>query len=195
MAGAHGGVPIPTPRLLLRVPGRGDAARMLAYVVENRAHLEPWEPARPESYYGLKFWRAEVAAAESEFARGTALRLVLLLREDPAGPVVGTANFRNVIRGAFQACTLGYSMDHRYQGQGLMGEALEAATGFLFRSWGLHRIMANYMPRNERSGRLLERIGFVREGYARDYLRIAGRWEDHVLTALVNPERPDPDAA
>jgi ribosomal-protein-alanine N-acetyltransferase len=39
---------------------------------------------------------------------------------------------------------------------------------------------------NERSGRLLERLGFVREGYARDYLLIAGRWQDHILTSLTN---------
>ena len=39
----------------------------------------------------------------------------------------------------------------------------------------------------ERSGRLLERLGFEREGYARRYLCIAGAWEDHVLTALVRP--------
>jgi ribosomal-protein-alanine N-acetyltransferase len=46
--------------------------------------------------------------------------------------------------------------------------------------------MANYMPGNERSARLLERLGFEREGYAKAYLNIAGRWQDHVLTALVN---------
>ena len=44
--------------------------------------------------------------------------------------------------------------------------------------------MANHLPRNERSARLLARLGFEREGYARRYLQIAGVWEDHVLTAL-----------
>jgi ribosomal-protein-alanine N-acetyltransferase len=191
MAGASEGMPILTRRLLLRVPVRADAARMLAYVKENRAHLEPWEPLRPDSYYTLRYWKADVASAQEELRQGTALRLALLFRDDPSGPVVGVANFRNVVRGAFQACTLGYSLDHRHQGRGLMGEALEAATGFLFGAWGLHRIMANYIPRNERSGRLLERLGFVREGYAKGYLRIAGVWEDHVMTALVNPEEAE----
>jgi ribosomal-protein-alanine N-acetyltransferase len=46
--------------------------------------------------------------------------------------------------------------------------------------------MANYVPTNERSGRLLRRLGFVVEGYARDYLFIGGRFQDHVLTALTN---------
>ena len=68
-----------------------------------------------------------------------------------------------------------------------MAEALRATNAFAFRELRLHRIMANYRPENERSGRLLERLGFVREGVAKDYLFIDGAWRDHVLTALVNP--------
>jgi ribosomal-protein-alanine N-acetyltransferase len=68
-----------------------------------------------------------------------------------------------------------------------MAEALRAANAFVFGSMRLHRIMANYRPENERSARLLERLGFEREGLARDYLFIDGAWRDHVLTALVNP--------
>lgn len=195
MRKAWDGMPIVTPRLVLTVPQRGDAQRMLTYVTENREHLESWEPARPESYYTLKYWKADLAAAQTEFGRGTALRLVLLARQEPGGPVLGVANFRNVIRGAFQACTLGYSLDHRQQGRGLMGEALEGAMGFLFETWNLHRVAANYMPRNERSGRLLERLGFVREGFAEAYLQIAGRWEDHVLTARVNAAWREPSGS
>ena len=59
---------------------------------------------------------------------------------------------------------------------------------YSFDELGLHRIMANHQPENERSARLLERLGFEREGYARSYLHIAGAWRDHVLTALVRPE-------
>ena len=57
----------------------------------------------------------------------------------------------------------------------------------MFDDYGLHRVMANHMPHNDRSSRVLERCGFVREGFAKAYLKIAGRWEDHVLTALVKP--------
>jgi ribosomal-protein-alanine N-acetyltransferase len=48
--------------------------------------------------------------------------------------------------------------------------------------------MATYMTTNQRSAVLLERLGFEKEGYAKSYLNIAGTWEDHVLTALVNPQ-------
>lgn len=52
----------------------------------------------------------------------------------------------------------------------------------------MHRIMANYMPHNQRSGNLLTRLGFEREGYAKKYLLIDGTWQDHVLTALMNEQ-------
>ncbi len=68
-----------------------------------------------------------------------------------------------------------------------MQEVVGAGIAYLFREHGLHRVMASYMPANLRSGTLLERLGFEREGYARDYLMINGRWEDHVLTARLNP--------
>jgi ribosomal-protein-alanine N-acetyltransferase len=68
-----------------------------------------------------------------------------------------------------------------------MTEAVRAAVDFAFGTWGLHRVAANYMPRNTRSGAVLERCGFKVEGHAPAYLLINGRWEDHVLTAIINP--------
>ena len=54
-----------------------------------------------------------------------------------------------------------------------------------FDELGLNRVMAGYLPHNERSATLLLRLGFEKEGYARRYLKINGKWEDHILTALV----------
>ncbi len=165
---------------------------MLAYVTENRQHLAEWEPRRPDYYYTLVLWKQDLAAARAEFQRGQSFRLVLLKSEDLQGPILGVCNFRNIVRGAFHACHLGYSMDHRHQGRGLMFEGLSAAIRYAFDELNLHRIMANYMPHNERSARLLEKLGFVREGFAQDYLHIAGAWRDHVLTSLTNPDWKSP---
>lgn len=68
-----------------------------------------------------------------------------------------------------------------------MKRSLEAGNRHCFEQIGLHRIMANHLPRNVRSERLLASLGFEKEGYARAYLKIAGVWEDHVLRALTNP--------
>jgi ribosomal-protein-alanine N-acetyltransferase len=167
-------------------------ARVVAFHAENRAHLEPWSPPRPDGFYSEAFWRARLEVARDEFARGTAVRLVFVRGGRP-GPIVGECNFTQIVRGPFQACSLGYAIDRRTEGRGLMAEALRAAIAYLFDDWRLHRIQANYRPENTRSGRLLDRLGFVVEGTARAYLFIDGAWRDHVLTSLTNPSLAAPE--
>lgn len=175
-----------TRRLILTIPLPGDAARMCAYAVENKAHLAPWEPLRSESYYTEGYWAQELTDAVAYFQQGLSIRFALLDREREFGRILGLCKFSNIVRGAFQAAHIGYSIDHRAEGKGYMYEALTAAIAYAFTEMHLHRIMANYMPANERSGKLLERLGFKVEGFARDYLLLAGKWQDHVLTALIN---------
>ena len=75
-----------------------------------------------------------------------------------------------------------------------MTEFVEAATNYVFAELDLHRIMANYVKENVRSARILEKLGFEKEGYAKSYLKIAGTWRDHVLTAKINPNHIDQQA-
>lgn len=183
---------IETQRLILTVPTSDDAHRMLQYVTDNREHLAAWEPLRPNEYFTKEFWIDRLSSAVEEFNSRRSLLLVLLDRTSPQGPLVGQAHFSNITYGAFQAAHLGYSLDHRATGKGFMTEALTSAIRYVFDELNLHRVMANYMPRNERSAKLLERLGFSVEGYARDYLRLAGTWQDHTLTSLVNDSwKPD----
>ena len=68
-----------------------------------------------------------------------------------------------------------------------MFEMLQAAIDYVFSEYNLHRIMANYIPTNSRSENLLNKLGFQKEGLAKSYLKIAGSWQDHVLTSKINP--------
>ena len=68
-----------------------------------------------------------------------------------------------------------------------MSEILSAGLDYMFSEMKLHRVMANYAPENKRSDRLLNRLGFEKEGYAKSYLRIDGEWKDHILTSKINP--------
>lgn len=179
-------LPIKTERLLLRLVEPTELNLITHYVNENKNHLQSWEPKRSNAYYTAKFWEPEIKRIHNEFYMGQSCRLSIFLNDTPKGPIIGVCNFTNFLRGVFQACFLGYSVHFKYQGQGIMYEALEAAIEFVFKHLKLHRIMANYMPRNERSGRLLRKLGFNVEGYARDYLLIAGKWEDHILTSKIN---------
>ncbi|MBK7975929.1 MAG: GNAT family N-acetyltransferase [Deltaproteobacteria bacterium] len=175
-----------TERLVLTVPGPADLERLLSFTVRNEAHFARYTPA-PEREALEGVLRRRVADAEALYHADRGLLLILSSRAEPRGPVLGDVHFSNVVRGAFHACHVGYKIDRDAEGKNLMAEALVAAIGHVFDGMKLHRVMANYQPDNERSARLLARLGFVVEGYARDYLHIAGAWRDHVLTALTNP--------
>jgi len=69
-----------------------------------------------------------------------------------------------------------------------MSEAVRIGIDYMFAEMNLHRISANYLPHNTQSAALLKRLGFTVEGFARDYVRIEGRWQDHILTSLLNPD-------
>lgn len=186
---------IVTERLVLTIPKVDAASRYLAFAVENDAHLARWEPPHPEGFFTEAFWRKRIERNRDEYARDLSMRLAIFRRDDRAGPILGQCNYSQFVRGAFQACYLGYSVDHRWEGKGLMTEALKASVAFVFGTLGLHRIMANYIPTNERSSRLLRKLGFTIEGYARDYLYIHDGWRDHIMTALINPNAAPPRMA
>ena len=87
-----------------------------------------------------------------------------------------------------QTATLGYWMGEPFAGRGYMSRAVRAAANFTFGTLRLHRLEAACLAHNASSIRVLERVGFVREGFARSYLRINGRWQDHVLFALLESD-------
>jgi ribosomal-protein-alanine N-acetyltransferase len=101
--------------------------------------------------------------------------------------IMATCNFTNIVRGAFLSCTLGYSVAEEWEGQGVMHEVAAAGINYMFEVVGLHRVMACHMPDNIRSERLIKKLGFEREGYAKSYLKIAGKWQDMVLNSRINP--------
>ena len=176
-----------TERLVLRPGTAEDVPAIVAYYLRNRKRLAPVDPLRPDSFFTEEFWHLRVRLDHQEIREDRSLRLFLFPRQEPRR-VIGIANFTQFVRGVAQHCTLGYAIDEAEEGKGLMEEAARAGIQRIFQVEKLHRIQANYMPRNERSAALLRRLGFTIEGLAREYLLIAGRWEDHVLTGLINPE-------
>lgn len=174
-----------TARTHIRLPQRADAPLLLRYRVDNRSHFAHWEPTREQAYFTLEACRR--AIADGVEAARTDRGYPLLVLDPDQCEMRASITLANVTRGVFQAAHLGYGVAAAWQGRGLMREALEAVLDLAFGALALHRVMANYLPHNARSERLLQRLGFQREGYAAAYLRIDGRWQDHVLTARLNP--------
>lgn len=156
------------------------------FLLENRMHLAPFEPLRSDDYFTLDSITQRITASQADVAARTALPLVFT--RQGSTQIIGSAHFSNMMYGVFQACYLGFALAASVQGEGLMTEVLRAAINHVQREYGLHRIMANHLPDNLRSRDTLQRLGFVREGYAASYLKINGTWRDHVLNALVLPE-------
>lgn len=175
-----------TDRLLLRLASIQDASGISQYYCENRSFFTPVDPIRGEEFFTADFWQLQVEKNLLEFNCKQSLRLFIFEQTAPKR-VIGAVNFTQFFRGPFQSCVLGYNLAETKQGKGLMTEALRGAIAYIFNDLAFHRVMANYMPRNQRSGNVLRRLGFTVEGYARDYLLINGKWEDHILTSLINP--------
>jgi [ribosomal protein S5]-alanine N-acetyltransferase len=174
-----------TERLLLKPPCRQDADRMLAFRLENRDHLRPWEPARDDIFYTRQATENQLDTMQKQMQAETAIYWIVELQAN--AKMVGECSFTNIIRGAFQACHLGFSIARECEGMGLMHEALQIAISDIFVNHGLHRIMANFQPGNSRSEKLLKQLGFQYEGLALEYLKINGKWTDHILTSKINP--------
>lgn len=162
-----------------------DARELMAYYLRNSEFFKPWEPLSGPERKQLAYWQEQIA---QRMALQLDRRAFYWVAEDRySGEIIAHCSISNVMRGAFQAAYVGYAVDQRYQGKGMAKDLCVDAISFAFNELKLNRLMANYMPRNKRSENLLARLGFVREGYAKRYLKINGNWEDHVMTALVNP--------
>lgn len=189
--GGRGSVAFPeieTGRLRLVIARPGLENALARFFAENFVgHLDRWSPPAPPEGFGAQLWETRLPAFERQFAAGETARWVMLAPGPAPEEIIGTCNYTQIARGPFCACVLGYQIARRHEGCGLMHEALVATLDYAFRELKLHRVMANFRPENERSARLLDRLGFVREGYAREYLFIDGAWRDHVLASRTNP--------
>ena len=99
------------------------------------------------------------------------------------GELVGRLTVSGIARGAFQSGDVGYFVAQAVNGRGVATAAVAALVDMAVdpAGLGLHRLQAGTLLSNSASQAVLQRNGFERIGVARRYLRIAGRWQDHVL--------------
>jgi len=159
---------------------REDYKALSEYYRANETHFKPWQPKTDFGYHDECRWQSRIEDYLIAQMTGTCFYFVAVER----GKVVGNCTLSQISRGPFQACYIGYGVCHSVQGKGVATALVSHTLKFAFERLKLNRVMANYMPHNNRSARLLNKLGFVREGIARNYLKVNGRWEDHVLTAL-----------
>jgi ribosomal-protein-alanine N-acetyltransferase len=167
----------------LRTPQMTDFAEWAALREASREFLVPWEPTWPADDLTRGAFRRRLRRYAEDLRADQGYSFLIFRAKDDV--LVGGLTLANIRRGVAQAGSVGYWMGLPHVRQGYMTAALRAVIPFAFTTLRLHRIEAACIPTNAGSIRLLESTGFVREGYARQYLCINGVWQDHLLFARL----------
>ena len=162
-----------------------DAYELAELLGRNREFLAPWVPTRQPEFLTLGGQREAIQRLLGELERGITVPHAIIDHDR----LVGRVTLSNIVRGPFQSCHIGYWVSAHANGHGHATAAVAEMARVAFTERGLHRIEAGTLVHNTGSQRVLERNGFERIGVAREYLRIAGRWQDHVLFQLLDPQR------
>lgn len=172
-------------RLTLRAMQSSDRDEYIRVCALSEALVAPWSPRRPEG----DTWAALFERQLQRAAEGTAWKGIGVLDD---GRIGGLFNLNEIVRGPFQNAYAGWSVNAEVAGRGLATEGVRQLLAFAFApapdGLGLHRVQANIVPRNAASARVAEKAGFRLEGLARNYLFIAGVWEDHLMYARTTEE-------
>ncbi len=171
-------------RVVLRHPLVADFEEWVKLREASRDFLRPWEPQWSDTEFGKFNFRSRIRHYQQQVKNDLGYPFFIFHGEE--GHLLGAITASNVRRGVAQICSVGYWIGEPYARQGLMGEALTALVGYAFGNLALHRMEAACLPGNAASINLLRRTGFAQEGTARDYLKIAGKWQDHLLFARIS---------
>lgn len=162
-------------KVFLRFPNSDDLAEFTALNKSSRRfHRNLVNPPADEQSFADFLKRSELE---------TDCCFLICRRAD--GAIVGASALSQIFRKAFQNAYLGYYLAEKFTGKGYMTEAVELVLRFAFKQLKLHRVEANVQPENTASIAVLERCGFRREGFSPKYLKIGGRWRDHLRFAII----------
>jgi [ribosomal protein S5]-alanine N-acetyltransferase len=167
-----------------------DASAWVESRRRNTEWLRPWEATPPggPSTFGTSraVFTAMTRRLRADARRGIALPFVIVVGRTFAGQL----NVAGIVHGSMDSAHIGYWVDQRVAGRGVMPTAVALAVDHCFRAVGLHRVEVNIRPENVASRRVVEKLGFREEGVRERYLHISGDWRDHLTYALVKEDVP-----
>ena len=174
--------------VVLRTPQMTDFEEWVALRETSREFLTPWEPTWPIDDLTRGAFRRRIKRYAEDLRSDQGYAFLIVRYTDGAL----RADFGNIRRGVAQAGSMGYWIGLPYIRKGYMTAAVRAVIPFAFTSLRLHRLEAACIPTNTGSIKLLENTGFVREGYAREYLCINGTWQDRLLCGRMADPKDTP---
>lgn len=174
---------IETQRLILRELSVEDAFDFFSYYSDREIskYLDWYGPQSEEQAIKMiRYW-------EKQFQEGTFMRFGMASKTD--NKIIGTIPI-NPVRGPFEwklPIVIGYELSRDYWNQGLMTEALKAVITYVFEGLNNHRIIAEVFPENLASLKVLEKLGFQKEGLLKQHLYHEGTktWHDVITLALL----------
>ncbi|MFV0297457.1 MAG: GNAT family N-acetyltransferase [Hyphomicrobiaceae bacterium] len=187
LLGKRTGSPLRSERLVLVSPNRSHYNEWAELRGRSRQHLEPFEPQWSHDELSRAAYRRRLRRYAFERREGAGFAFFIFRSSDAA--MVGGMTLSGVRRGVTQSASVGYWIGRPFIRQGYATEALRTVSQFAFENLRLHRVDAACMPRNAGSIAVLGGGGFRQEGLARRFLKINGRWEDHLLFARLADEK------
>jgi [ribosomal protein S5]-alanine N-acetyltransferase len=163
-----------------------DADDLLNLQQGNRQFFEQFSYERDENFYTLAAQQKRIENFQNDWQDDESYQFGIFTNE--TDKLIGTINLFQVLRGSLQSAFIGYFLDKLHNGKGYTTEAAKLVVQYAFNELHLHRIEAGVMPHNIGSIRVLEKAGFHKEGIAVKNVRINGRWEDHQVLAIINPD-------
>ena len=173
-----------TERLVLTLSHPRLADAVCRFNIKNRNAFANTEPNRPKEYYTHSGVRAILKDEDKASRRCEEFRF--WIREKGSDEVIGTVCISNILFGSVKSCYLSYKIAADCQGKGYATEAVGEIINFAFKTLQLHRIESYVMPRNTKSLRVMEKLGFMPEGLSKRCLEVNGVWEDHLRFSLLN---------
>ncbi len=176
-------------QLIVRPYTYEDAEDKLHLHLENREHFQKWSPTRrTEEFFTLEGQIESIKQMMKNSEEDTRYDFAIFIKKDNSLTLIGEVQFIFVQRGPKQSCMVGYHIGDKFNGHGYMTKALEMALKIAFEDLKFHRVTSEVNPENFASLRVLEKLGFVKEGYYRKNLKIDNVWYDHVCLALLEEE-------
>jgi len=170
-----------TYRLIIRLAELGDEDAIYSYrsdVIENK--YQGWLPASVKEVRDyIKNMPLTLDAADICF------QFVIILKEE--NRLIGDMGIIFTGHDGRQA-ELGCTLNKDFQANGYATEALARMVDYLFLTLNKHRLVASIDPRNTASIRLIERLGFRKEGYFKKSYYLRGEWTDDVIYAMLHDE-------
>lgn len=180
------GIALQSERMRIRTALSTDAEAQREARIRNFARIEKFSGSRHDMRLKNEHW--ETLATAEHILRWNHKALTFLFFRKSDSFFVGACHFSGFVWGPFRSCNIGYQIDGCVEGKGYMKEAATAALNYVFKEWGIHRVVANYDADNTRSGGLLKRLGFEVEGCARDWIELKGKRRDAMTTALLRSD-------